>query len=140
MTVYRFVLMLALAAALGGCGGGSSAPSSSGGTGSGGGSTATFTRTNWATVQSNPDSYKGARADFVGQVFTDPERDAKGTYLQVYVDPKNSDWTTIVAVSDPNLQVAAQDFVHVVGVIHGKYTGKTVLGVSVTDPVVIASS
>ena len=73
-------------------------------------------------------------------MFVDPERDAKGTYLQVYVDPKNSKWATIVGVKDPNLQVAAQDYVHVVGVIHGKYTGKTVLGASVTDPVVIASS
>jgi hypothetical protein len=73
-------------------------------------------------------------------VFTDPQRDTKGTYLQVYVDPKNSDWATIVGIHDPNLQVAAQDYVHVVGVMHGKYTGKTVLGVPVTDPVVIASS
>jgi len=91
-------------------------------------------------VQSDPDSYKGSPVDFVAQVFTDPQRDAKGTYLQVYVDPKNSDWATIVAVRDPNLQIAAQDYVHVVGVINGKYTGKTVLGVPVTDPVVIASS
>ena len=54
-------------------------------------------------MDSDPDAHKGARVDFVGQVFVDPERDAKGTYLQVYVDPKNSDWATIVGVKDPNL-------------------------------------
>ena len=47
--------------------------------GSGSGSSETFTRANWATVQSDPEAYKGARVDFVGQVFVSPERDAKRT-------------------------------------------------------------
>ena len=102
MKVIRIGLVLVLAAILSGCGGGSSGSASSG-AGIGTASSETFTRANWAAVDSDPDAHKGARVDFVGQVFVDPERDAKGTYLQVYVDPKNSDWATIVGVKDPNL-------------------------------------
>src|SRR5699024_26291 len=40
-------------------------------------------------VFSDPNAYKGYEVNFTGKVFVQPERDADGTYLQVYADPEN---------------------------------------------------
>lgn len=130
-----------------GCGGGSTA-SEQGGTGSGtaaeqsgaGGSGESFDRSNWALLNSDPDAHKGASVDFVGKVFTTPERDADGTYLQVWADPENSEWNTIVGIHDPNFQVSDGDYVHVVGTVKGKFTGQNAFGADVTTPTVIADT
>jgi hypothetical protein len=76
----------------------------------------------------------------VGRVFTAPERDKKGTYLQVWADPKNSEQNTIVGYADPNFKVVENDYVHVVGTVKGKYTGTNAFGTDVTVPTVLASS
>ena len=97
----------------------------------------TFTRSNYAQLVSNPDDYKGARVRIVGKVFS-VERDEKGTYLQVWADPANSEWNTIVTVSDPKLAVAEDDYVKIVGTVTGKFEGENMLGGKVTVPTVIA--
>jgi hypothetical protein len=121
-------VLMALAVAFAGCGG-SSAHSDE-----------HFTRANWDQLQSDPNAHKGASVDFVGRVFTAPERDKKGTYLQVWADPKSSEQNTIVGYSDPSFKVAEDDYVHVVGTVKGKYTGKNAFGADVTVPTVVAST
>jgi len=98
-----------------------------------------FTRSNYAVLVSSPKDYEGASVRFVGKVFR-VERDEKGTYLQVWADPKNSEWNTIVAISDPSLEVAEDDFVRVVGTVTGEYKGENALGAELTLPEVLASS
>jgi hypothetical protein len=99
-----------------------------------------FDASNWATVQSDPDAHKGARVDFVGKVFTAPERDQKGTYLQVWEDAQNSENNVIVGYADPNFSVQEGDYVRVSGKVKGKFTGKNAFGVQLTLPTVIADT
>jgi hypothetical protein len=74
------------------------------------------------------------------KVFLPPERDEDGTYFQMYVDPKNSEWNTVVASSDPNLQVSEGDYVRIKGKVVGKYEGENAFGASLTLPWVAADS
>jgi hypothetical protein len=99
-----------------------------------------FTRANWAELASNPDAYKGASVDIVGKVFIDPQRDTKGTYFQMWADPKNSEWNTVVGIGDPNSPVSNNDYVRVVGTVKGKYEGKNAFGGDVSAVAVKASS
>jgi hypothetical protein len=99
-----------------------------------------FDASNWAVVQSDPDAHKGARAEFIGKVFTAPERDNDGTYLQVWEDAQNSENNVIVGYRDPNFPVQEGDYVRVVGTVKGKFTGKNAFGAKLTVPTVIADT
>jgi hypothetical protein len=98
-----------------------------------------FTRANYSVLFSDPDSYKGSSVRFVGKVFQ-IERDEDGTYLQVWADPKSSEWNTAVAVADPSLEVAEDDYVRVVGTVKGALKGKNAFGAELTLPTVVADS
>lgn len=98
-----------------------------------------FTRSNWALLQTDPDAQKGARVDIVGKVFIAPQRDANGTYWQMYADPKNSEWNTIVAIRDPNFSIQEDAYVHVVGIVKGTFDGTNAFGAKLTVPSIIAN-
>lgn len=97
-----------------------------------------FDRSNWDLLASDPDSHKGASVDFVGKVFSAPERDAKGVYLQVWEDVQNSNNNTIVAYADPSFQVSDGDYVRVTGTVKGTFKGKNAFGAELSAPTVIA--
>jgi hypothetical protein len=91
-------------------------------------------------LASDPNAHKGASVNFVGQVFTTPERDEKGVYVQVWEDPASSENNTIVAYADPHFQLAEDDYVHVVGTVKGEFKGKNALGVEVSAVTVLADT
>lgn len=97
-----------------------------------------FTKENWSELDTNPDNFKGAAVDVVGKIFLVPEKDEDGTYFQMYADPKNSEFNTIVASSDPDLKIEDGDFVHVIGSVKGSFKGKNAFGGELTAPTVIA--
>lgn len=97
-----------------------------------------FTQANWAVLQTDPDSHKGARVDIVGRVFIAPQRDAKGTYWQMWSDPKNSDWNTLVGIANPDFQIAQDQYVRVIGTVKGKYEGTNAFGGNVRAVEVVA--
>lgn len=70
----------------------------------------------------------------------DVQRQSDEVDFQMWADPKNSDWNTIVAYADPNLRVAAADYVRVIGTVKGKFKGKNAFGAEVTAPTIIADS
>jgi hypothetical protein len=100
----------------------------------------TFTLANWDLLASSPEDYKGARVNVVGKVFTAPERDEGAVYFQMYADPKNSEWNTIVAYPDSSLRVRQDDFVRVKGEVTGGYTGENAFGGEVTAPTITADT
>ena len=138
------LLVAALALLASGCGssGSSSKKASSTSTAEtdSGKASESFDRSNWALLASDPNSHKGANVDFVGQVFTTPERDKKGVYLQVWQDPANSENNTIVGYPDSAFKVAQDDYVHVTGTVKGEFKGKNALGVEVTAVTVLADT
>lgn len=144
-TVWAAALAVAASAVLAaGCGGssGSSAESNSASTAgtTSGESSEAFDRSNWDLLASDPNSHKGANVDFVGRVFTTPERDEKGVYLQIWEDPANSESNTIVGYADPAFKVAQDDYVHVKGTVKGEFKGKNALGAEVSAVTVLADT
>ncbi len=98
-----------------------------------------FDSSNWGQLDTNPAAHKGADAQFVGKVLAAPERDSKGVDLQVWEDPENSEYNTIVAYAQPDFQVSDGDYVKVSGTVKGVFNGKNAFGGSVTAPLVVAS-
>jgi len=99
-----------------------------------------FTRSNWDILNGDPEGYKGASVDIVGQVFLPPERDKDGVYFQMYADPKNAEWNTVVGYGDPAFRVKEDDFVRIQGTVAGKLEGENAFGANLTVPVVRADS
>jgi hypothetical protein len=126
----RAVLLGCVVSALAGCGGGGGSETES---------TESFTNATWGTVVANPDDYEGATAELVGQVFT-VERDEDGTYLQVWMDTRNSDQNTAVAYRDPQFAVDDQDYVRVKGTVSEALEGENAFGADLTIPTVVADT
>lgn len=138
---------LALALTLAACGG-----SDSGGTNVGASETGTitetdssedsFSRNNWSELQSDPGGHKGAAVDVVGKVFgtTETNTDKGLLAFQMWVDPANSEFNTIVATKDMTLRVSDGDFVRVVGEVAGEFKGENAFGAEVTAVTVKAST
>jgi hypothetical protein len=99
-----------------------------------------FDRMNYDVLVTDPDAHKGARVTIVGKVFSDVERDADGTYFQMWADPQNSEWNTIVGSRDPELAIAADDFVRISGEVVGAYEGENALGGTVQAVRILATS
>lgn len=93
-----------------------------------------------AKLYTSPKKFKGYSYSFVGKVFSTPEKDNDGVYLQIFADPKNSEYNTIVAFQDPNFEVNDGDYVKVDGVIEDEFEGENMLGGAVTAPVMRATS
>lgn len=88
---------------------------------------------------SDPDKFKGRNVDFYAKIFIEPEKDDKGTYIQAYADPKNSEENTLIQIADPKLDVKNGDIIHVIGKVEKKYIGKNAFGAELTAPLMIAS-
>lgn len=141
----RLGVLLVASVALAGCGGGDSESAT---TASDTTTTTTttaipaeaaHTNADWATVASDPDSYKDETADLVGRVFS-VERDADGVYMQVWMDPQNSEQNTVVGYGDTSLQVAEDNYVHVTGTVKGKLEAENAFGAKLSVPTVVADS
>ena len=92
-----------------------------------------------AKLYTAPKKFKGYNYSFTGKVFTTPEKDDDAVYIQVWADPKNSEYNTLVAYEDPNFEVADGDYVKIDGVIEDEYEGENMLGGTVVAPVMTAT-
>ena len=90
-------------------------------------------------MYSDPAKYKGDKVDFYARVFTEPEKDDEGTYLQVYAED-NSDRNTLVGINDPDLKVKNDDIIHVVGTVKDVFEGENLMGGTIVAPLIEAES
>lgn len=93
-----------------------------------------------AKLYTSPKNYKGYNYSFVGKVFITPEKDDDGVYLQVFADPQNSEYNTLVAFNDPNFEVSEGDYIKVDGVVKDEFSGENMMGGSVVAPLINAKS
>ncbi|MCL5289784.1 MAG: hypothetical protein M1489_01900, partial [Firmicutes bacterium] len=100
----------------------------------------TFTRENWAELDTSPNKFKGAFVDIGGKVFTAPQKDKDGIYFQMWVDPKDNEYNTVVAVKDSSLDIKSGDYVNVTGIVTGKFSGKNAMGGEIAAPMILADS
>lgn len=127
-----FSSLVALSLALSGCGGGS------GTTASNQKEATPLSTQEYSQMYTDPTKFKGRKVDFYLKVFREPEKDEKGTYIQAWADPKSSNGNTLIAYADPNFQVKDGDYIHVVGVVRDKFTGKNAFGAEVSAPIIDA--
>jgi hypothetical protein len=99
-----------------------------------------FDRSNWDSLQSDPDDHKGASVDIVGQLLGAPERDEKGTYWQMLSGSDEFELNAIVALPDPDFQIGSGDYVRVQGTVIGAFEGQNALGGDVVAVGIAATS
>lgn len=98
-----------------------------------------FDASNYSTLATNPKAHKGARIDVVGRVLGAAEQDDDGTYFQMFADPKNYEWNTIVAYPGA-ISIAADDYVRVTGTVKGEFKGQNAFGGDIIAVQVLADS
>lgn len=91
-------------------------------------------------LYTDPGKYKGYEYEFVGKVFTTPEKDDDGLYLQVWADPEKSEYNTLVAYPKTDVDIDEGDYVKVTSKVKKVYEGENMLGGKVVAPVVTASA
>lgn len=103
------------------------------------GSGESFTGDEYGEVVSDPDAHVGARVNIVGRLLESPETRDGETAFQMFADPENSDWNTVV-VTDENVPLEADDYARVHGEVVGSVEGENAFGATLTLPQVEASS
>ena len=97
-----------------------------------------FTNDNYARLATDPDEFEGATVDVVGKIFTAPEVSGSTKAFQMFVDPRNSEWNTVVAIANPGLAVKQGDYVRVTGSVAGALGGENAFGGNVSGVSVVA--
>lgn len=89
-------------------------------------------------MYADPKKYKGAKVQFYAKIFVDPERDKDGTYLQAFLDGKNSERNIIIAIQDPNIDLKVDDIIYVKGEVKDEFEGENAFGAKIAAPVILA--
>ena len=89
---------------------------------------------------SNPDDYIGSAVELSGVVFGSVDSDEDGIYFQIWSDPINMDWNTVIGYLDPTFQVEDGQYVKVTGVVNHVAEGENMMGVTITAPAILADT
>ena len=89
---------------------------------------------------SNPDDYIGSKVELSGIVFGSVDSDEDGIYFQIWSDPINMDWNTVIGYLDPTFQVEDGQYVKVTGVVDHVAEGENMMGVTITAPAILADT
>lgn len=88
----------------------------------------TFTKENYGELVADPQGNRGAQVDITGKVFTDPEVSGNRAFMQIYADPKNSEWRTMVRADADAADINRDDYVRVKGNVGGQFEGENAFG------------
>lgn len=93
-------------------------------------------------VFSDPESYIGERVELGGVVFTAPEYGEDTVTFQMWSDPVNREWNTIVGYGNPNLDIDLEEgqYVKVIGEIETVFEGENMWGATITAPAISAEN
>lgn len=97
-----------------------------------------FNTENYGQLFSDPDAYTGAEVNVTGQLFGPPENDGGELAFQMFVDPENAEWNTVVYSGSGDLGLKADDYVRVEGSVLGSLAGENAFGGSIDAPTVEA--
>lgn len=97
-----------------------------------------LTKEEFEQIYTDANKFKGDKVDFYAKIFVPVEKDDKGTYIQAYADPQNSDKNTLIAINDPKLDVKEDDIIHVIGTVNGEQKGTNSFGAELNLPLIIA--
>lgn len=91
-------------------------------------------------MYSDPDAFKGRYVELGGRIFANVEKSNDGVYFQMWQNPTDSSGNTLVSIADTSLDVAANDFVIVKGIVKGKYEGQNAFGGNMLATAISADS
>ena len=91
-------------------------------------------------VFTDPEAYVGERVELGGVVFSTPEYDENAVYFQMWSDPVNYEWNTVVGYADPDLALEEGQYVKVIGEIGDVFEGENMWGATITAPAISAES
>ena len=135
ITVLSTIIVIVLIARAGGDGGGGSNAS-----GDGPGAGQNFTIDNYAELATDPRSFRGATVDVTGRLLANPEVSGSTTNFQMFADPENNEWNTIVRTDSPPDNLTSGDTVRVQGTVRGAREGENKMGGTVRATEVDAES
>lgn len=87
-------------------------------------------------LYSNPADFEHRCVEIVGRVFTEPEYDDDGVYLQVWGDVKNTSNSIIVYVPDRDFEVEQDDYIRIAGIVGSSVSGSNAFGGELTVPTI----
>lgn len=101
-----------------------------------------FDNANYGELAADPGSHEGAAVDVMGQLFGAPEPDGESVAFQMWSDPQNAEWNTVVYADAGTFpeDLAADDYVRVRGVAGGVFEGENAFGAGVDAPIIEAES
>jgi hypothetical protein len=102
-------------------------------------STEAFDASNYSVLATDPKAHQDAQVDIVGQVFGEVSTGAGGIAFQMFADPKNSEWNTVVYYSG-QASIKSDDYVRVSGVVAGEMEGQNAFGATVSAAKIEATS
>jgi hypothetical protein len=91
-----------------------------------------FTKANYGILAANPDEHAGAEVDVIGQLLDNPENRGDEVAFQMWTDPANADWSTVVHTDEGSLGLRTNNYVHVRGEVLGSMKGENAFGVTVS--------
>lgn len=91
-------------------------------------------------MYSNPSDYVGATVELVGVIFGGVDYDGDGIYFQMWADPENIDFNTVVAYFDPELTLEDGQYIRITGTIIDVFEGENMMGGQIIAPAIQADT
>lgn len=91
-----------------------------------------LTETEIQEMYTNPNAFKGRTVELIGQIFTSSDRSGDEIAFQMYTDIENYDGNTLVNYESTDASFESGEYVKVVGVVAGEFSGKNAFGGKVT--------
>lgn len=90
-----------------------------------------FTNDNYAELFSDPDAHRGEQVDVTGQLLERLENSGDELAFQMFVDPENIEWNTVVYTGQTDLDLNTDDYVRVRGEVLGSFDGENAFSAAV---------
>lgn len=91
-------------------------------------------------MYSNPSDYIGSTVELVGVIFGGVDYDGAGIYFQMWADPENIDYNTVVAYFDPELTLEDGQYIRISGTVIDVFEGENMMGGQIVAPAIQADT
>ena len=91
-------------------------------------------------MYSNPSDYIGSTVELVGVIFGGVDYDGDGIYFQMWADPENIDYNTVVAYFDPELTLEDGQYIRISGTVIDVFEGENMMGGQIIAPAIQADT
>lgn len=91
-------------------------------------------------MYANPEQYVGSSVTLTGQIFGGVEYDDDAQYFQMWGDPDNRDWNTVVGYPYPEVDLEDEQYIRIQGIVADVFEGENMMGGTIIAPAIRADS